>query len=61
MNDPLKPEQFDYLLAEARRQLQLGAWRMARTWAFHARQLAGSDLTRAQQANELYAAAQRIA
>ena len=52
-------EQLDYFLTEARRQLQQGAYRMAQTWAYHARQLAGDDKERSAQAEALFAAAQR--
>jgi hypothetical protein len=50
-------EQFDYLLKEARRQFQLGAYRMALTWAFHARQMAKDDPAQREQADALFSAA----
>jgi hypothetical protein len=59
MMEPTTKEHLDYLLTEARRQLKLGAYRMAQTWAYHARQLAGDDQDRSAQADALFAAAQR--
>ena len=50
-------EHFQYLLTEARRQLHQGAYRMALTWAYHARRLAGDDRERRDEADALLAAA----
>ena len=52
-------ERMEYLLSEARRQLQQGAYRMALTWAFHARQLAADHPLLREQADALVAAARR--
>ncbi|MBW3622454.1 MAG: hypothetical protein KY468_03485 [Armatimonadetes bacterium] len=54
-------ERMDYFLSEARRQLQVGAYRMAMTWAFHARQLAGDNPIFREQADDLITAARRAA
>ena len=43
MVDTATPERLEYFLNEARRLLQQGAYRMAMTWAYHARQMAGDD------------------
>jgi hypothetical protein len=65
MNDlsvTLNPtERLEYLLSEARRQLKLGAYRMALTWAFHARQLAGDHPAFREQADDLVTAARLAA
>ena len=57
MLDTTSPERLEYLLNEARRLLQQGAYRMAMTWAYHARQLAGDDRAMCERADALLAAA----
>lgn len=54
-------ERLEYLLNEARRQLQQGAYRMASSWAYHAKRLAGDDLALCEQAEAVLEAARRAA
>jgi hypothetical protein len=54
-------EEMEYLLSEAQRQLRLGAYRMAQTWAYHARRLAGDDPDLQEQADALLRAARQPA
>jgi hypothetical protein len=57
-----RKEQLEYLLAEARRQLQQGSYRMALSWAYHARRLAAEDdRSYCEQAEALLDAARRAA
>jgi hypothetical protein len=52
-------ERMEYCLAEARRQLQQGAMRMALSWAYHARRLAGEYPLFREEADALMEAARR--
>ncbi len=59
MMDLTTREGLEYLLQEARRQLHLGAYRTAMTWAWQARRLAGDNPAMFEQAEALLSAARR--
>jgi hypothetical protein len=51
----------EYFLTEARRQLRQGAFRMALSWAYHARRLAGEDRSLCEQADAVLEDVRRAA